>query len=78
MITLEQLRSAGYFVSFVFLLCGALRLARFNIQKNPVLRNPGRPDRKYFAGLPIPVRLFADTASRANFVAAVRERAVGG
>jgi CDP-diacylglycerol---serine O-phosphatidyltransferase len=53
-ITLEQLRSAGYFVSFVFLLCGALRLARFNIQKNPVLRNPGRPDRKYFAGLPIP------------------------
>jgi len=29
-------------------------LARFNIQKNPVLRNPGRPDRKYFAGLPIP------------------------
>lgn len=53
-ITLEQLRNAGYFVSFVFLLCGALRLARFNIQKNPVLRNPGRPDRKYFAGLPIP------------------------
>src|SRR5499427_1274342 len=38
-LTLEQLRSAGYFVSFVFLLCGALRLARFNIQKNPVLRN---------------------------------------
>src|SRR5262252_5649117 len=53
-LTLEQLRSAGYFISFVFLLCGALRLARFNIQKNPVLRNPGRPDRKYFAGLPIP------------------------
>jgi CDP-diacylglycerol---serine O-phosphatidyltransferase len=53
-ITLEQLRNVGYFVSFVFLLCGALRLARFNIQKNPVLRNPGRPDRKYFAGLPIP------------------------
>jgi|HubBroStandDraft_1064217.scaffolds.fasta_scaffold160487_1 CDP-diacylglycerol--serine O-phosphatidyltransferase len=53
-ITLEHLRNAGYFVSFVFLLCGALRLARFNIQKNPVLRNPGRPDRKYFAGLPIP------------------------
>ncbi|HEY7333338.1 MAG TPA: CDP-diacylglycerol--serine O-phosphatidyltransferase [Bryobacteraceae bacterium] len=54
LITLDQLRNAGYFVSFVFLLCGALRLARFNIQKNPVLRNPGRPDRKYFAGLPIP------------------------
>jgi CDP-diacylglycerol--serine O-phosphatidyltransferase len=52
--TLEQLRLTGYFLSFVFLLCGAARLARFNIQKNPVPKNPGRPDRKYFAGLPIP------------------------
>jgi CDP-diacylglycerol--serine O-phosphatidyltransferase len=52
--TLEQLRRTGYFLSFVFLLCGAARLARFNIQKNPVPKNPGRPDRKYFAGLPIP------------------------
>src|SRR6185312_13814451 len=34
--------------------CGAARLARFNIQKNPVPRNPGPPDRKYFVGLPIP------------------------
>ncbi|HUK14901.1 MAG TPA: hypothetical protein VLW65_00735, partial [Bryobacteraceae bacterium] len=25
-----------------------------NIQKNPVPKNPGRPDRKYFVGLPIP------------------------
>ena len=31
-----------------------MRLARFNIQKNPVPKNPGRPDRKYFVGLPIP------------------------
>jgi CDP-diacylglycerol--serine O-phosphatidyltransferase len=54
LITLEQLRRAGYFFSFVFLLCGAMRLARFNIQKNPVPKNPGRPDRKYFVGLPIP------------------------
>jgi CDP-diacylglycerol---serine O-phosphatidyltransferase len=53
-ITLEQLRSAGYFFSFVFLLCGAARLARFNITKNPVPKNPGRSDRKYFVGLPIP------------------------
>ena len=51
---LESLRRAGYFLSFLYLLCGAMRLARFNIQKNPVLKNPGRPDRKYFAGLPIP------------------------
>jgi CDP-diacylglycerol--serine O-phosphatidyltransferase len=53
-ITMEHLRQAGYFLSFAFLLCGAARLARFNIQKNPVPKNPGRPDRKYFVGLPIP------------------------
>jgi CDP-diacylglycerol--serine O-phosphatidyltransferase len=49
-----QIFNAGYFVSFLFLLCGAARLARFNIQKNPIPKNPGRPDRKYFVGLPIP------------------------
>jgi CDP-diacylglycerol--serine O-phosphatidyltransferase len=51
---LMQLERAGYFFAFMFLLCGAARLARFNIQKNPVPKNPGRPDRKYFVGLPIP------------------------
>jgi CDP-diacylglycerol--serine O-phosphatidyltransferase len=50
----QQLHNAGYFVAFLFLICGAARLARFNIQKNPVPKNPGRPDRKYFVGLPIP------------------------
>jgi CDP-diacylglycerol--serine O-phosphatidyltransferase len=51
---IEQLRRAGYFFVFLYLLCGAFRLARFNIQKNPVPKNPGKPDRKYFVGLPIP------------------------
>jgi len=50
----DYLNSAGYFCSFLFLLCGAMRLARFNIQKNPMPKNPGRPDRKYFVGLAIP------------------------
>ena len=50
----KHLLHAGYFVAFSFLLCGASRLARFNITANPVPRNPGRPDRKYFVGLPIP------------------------
>jgi CDP-diacylglycerol--serine O-phosphatidyltransferase len=50
----NQLFNAGYFIAFLFLMCGAARLARFNIQKNPVPKNPGRPDRKYFVGLPIP------------------------
>jgi CDP-diacylglycerol--serine O-phosphatidyltransferase len=44
----------GAFFSFLFLLCGAVRLARFNVQKNPIPKNPGRPDRKYFVGMPIP------------------------
>jgi CDP-diacylglycerol--serine O-phosphatidyltransferase len=52
--TMGQLFNAGTFIAFLFLLCGACRLARFNIQKNPVPKNPGRPDRKYFVGLPIP------------------------
>ncbi len=50
----EHVLRAGYFVAFVYLLCGASRLARFNIQHNPVPKNPGKPGRKYFVGLPIP------------------------
>jgi CDP-diacylglycerol--serine O-phosphatidyltransferase len=52
--SLEQFRRAGTFFVFLFLVCGAMRLARFNIQKNPQPRNPGKPNRKYFVGLPIP------------------------
>lgn len=44
----------GAIVTFVFLLAGASRLARFNIQVNPQPSNPGRPGRKYFVGMPIP------------------------
>lgn len=50
----QYLTKAGYFVCFLFLLCGAARLARFNVTTNPIPKNPGRPDRKYFVGLPIP------------------------
>jgi CDP-diacylglycerol--serine O-phosphatidyltransferase len=51
---LDQLQRLGKFVAFLFLVCGAARLARFNVQKNPQPRNPGPPHRKYFVGLPIP------------------------
>jgi CDP-diacylglycerol--serine O-phosphatidyltransferase len=44
----------GAIATFVFLLAGASRLARFNIQLNPQPSNPGRPERKYFVGMPIP------------------------
>ena len=50
----DHLTRLGYFVCFLYLLSGCARLARFNITTNPVPKNPGRPDRKYFVGLPIP------------------------
>jgi len=50
----DHLHRLGYFVCFLYLLSGSARLARFNITTNPVPKNPGRPDRKYFVGLPIP------------------------
>ena len=50
----QYIMQAGYFLIFCFVLCGAARLARFNVTTNAKPRNPGRPDRKYFVGLPIP------------------------
>jgi CDP-diacylglycerol--serine O-phosphatidyltransferase len=44
----------GGICAFAFLTAGACRLARFNIQLNPVPKNPGRPGGKYFVGMPIP------------------------
>jgi CDP-diacylglycerol---serine O-phosphatidyltransferase len=49
-----HLLHAGVFVCFLFLLSGASRLARFNISHDAQPRNPGRPGRKYFVGMPIP------------------------
>jgi len=50
----ENLLHAGAFICFLYLIGGVSRLARFNISKDPQPRNPGRPDRKYFVGMPIP------------------------
>jgi CDP-diacylglycerol--serine O-phosphatidyltransferase len=44
----------GAIASFLFLMAGASRLARFNITVNPQPSNPGRPGKKYFVGMPIP------------------------
>jgi len=38
----RYLRRAGYFLAFLYLLCGAARLARFHIQHNPVPKNRSR------------------------------------
>jgi CDP-diacylglycerol--serine O-phosphatidyltransferase len=44
----------GAISSFLFLVAGVSRLARFNITANPQPSNPGRPGKKYFVGMPIP------------------------
>lgn len=49
-----KLGQLGAVASFLFLVSGASRLARFNITTNPQPSNPGRPDKKYFVGMPIP------------------------
>lgn len=43
----QHLRQAGWIITFGFVICGAARLARFNIQSTST-------DRRYFVGLPIP------------------------
>ena len=53
-LTHTHLGQIGLVASFVFLMAGASRLARFNIQINPEPSNPGRPGKKYFVGMPIP------------------------
>lgn len=50
----QDLLNAGGFICFLFLIGGASRLARFNISHDAQPRNPGRPGRKYFVGMPIP------------------------
>ncbi len=49
-----KLTQVGAIASFLFLIAGASRLARFNITSNPQPSNPGRPGKKYFVGMPIP------------------------
>ena len=50
----DRLLHLGVAVCFLFLICGASRLARFNVSINPQPKNPGLPGRKYFVGMPIP------------------------
>jgi CDP-diacylglycerol--serine O-phosphatidyltransferase len=43
-----DLRRLGFMASFIFVVCGSMRLARFNIQTHTV-------NKRYFVGLPIPM-----------------------
>lgn len=47
-------RNVGWFVGFVYLLCAAVRLARFNVITNPLLYRDKSDDSKDFIGLPVP------------------------
>jgi CDP-diacylglycerol--serine O-phosphatidyltransferase len=46
-------RQIGWFIGFVYLLCAAVRLARFNVITNPYLHKP-KDGSKDFVGLPVP------------------------
>jgi len=45
----KHLRQIGWIVTFAYVICGAARLARFNIDSTK-----GTQDRRFFIGLPIP------------------------
>jgi len=45
---LADFRRIGWMASFLFVVCGSMRLARFNIQTHVA-------DKRYFVGLPIPM-----------------------
>jgi len=45
---LSDFRRIGWMASFLFVVCGSMRLARFNIQTHVA-------DKRYFVGLPIPM-----------------------
>ena len=54
----SELHRLAWFLSFMYLICGAFRLARFNVQASrPRILAEGTPkvDKKSFVGLPIPV-----------------------
>jgi CDP-diacylglycerol--serine O-phosphatidyltransferase len=53
---LEPYGRFGWLAAFLFTVCGALRLARFNVQKGSV-------DPSYFVGLPIPAAAFLIAAT---------------
>jgi len=50
----QWFREFGWFIAFTYLLCGAVRLARFNVITNPLLHRAEAEASKDFIGLPIP------------------------
>lgn len=50
----QWFRELGWIIAFFYLLCGAVRLARFNVITNPLLYRSETESHKDFVGLPIP------------------------
>jgi CDP-diacylglycerol---serine O-phosphatidyltransferase len=50
----EWFRNIGWFIGFIYILCAAMRLARFNVITNPLLRPGTKESSKDFVGLPVP------------------------
>jgi len=51
---IEWFRQIGWLVGFFYLLCAAMRLARFNVITNPLLNRAQKESNKDFVGLPVP------------------------
>jgi CDP-diacylglycerol--serine O-phosphatidyltransferase len=54
----SKAHTLGWFLSFMFLICGAFRLARFNVQATRprvLAEGVAKVDKKNFVGLPIPM-----------------------
>lgn len=50
----QWFRNIGWFIGFVYLLCAAMRLARFNVITNPYVRTGIKDSNRDFLGLPVP------------------------
>ncbi len=53
----QKFLTLGGLLGFIYLLCAAVRLARFNVITHPLLHRPeqvGKPSNKDFIGLPVP------------------------
>ncbi|MDD3178855.1 MAG: CDP-diacylglycerol--serine O-phosphatidyltransferase [Opitutaceae bacterium] len=50
----QWFRSFGWVIAFIYLLCAAVRLARFNVITNPLLHQSSMESHNDFVGLPVP------------------------
>jgi CDP-diacylglycerol--serine O-phosphatidyltransferase len=69
---IQWFRIIGWIVGFIYLLCAAMRLARFNVITNPLLHRTHKEYSKDFVGLPVPAAA-ATVASLVLFLLALND-----